>query len=254
MPERQQSGFSADSRLVKQIAPSPNFGERKGVKSPDMIVLHYTGMKTAQGALDWLCAEESQVSCHYLVLEDGDIVQLVAEDKRAWHAGKSCWHGEHDINSRSVGIEIANPGHEHGYVDFPRVQMVSVVELVGDIVKRNSIPAAGIVAHSDIAPLRKEDPGERFDWQMLHRAGLGVWVEPVALCEGAVLQSGDKGSRVLAYQQALKQLGFAIDLTGEFDASTRACTIAFQRRYRQTRIDGVGDLSTVKTLARVLDA
>lgn len=253
MPEpRQQLLSKADCRFVNDVMPSPNFGERAAGKSLDMIILHYTGMPTAQGALDWLCREEAQVSCHYFVFEDGRIVQLVGEEMRAWHAGNSCWQGEIDINSRSIGIEIANPGHEFGYADFPQMQMDEVVKLVGDIVERRKIPATNILAHSDIAPLRKEDPGERFDWKLLHDIGLGIWVEPIAIVEGEVMRLGDAGAQVEEFQKRLRRLGFKIAVNGQFDELTQACTVAFQRRFRQEQIDGVGDVSTVETLAKVL--
>jgi len=254
MPENGAlKGFEADCKLVDAVRPSPNFGDRATGRMPVIVVLHYTGMKTAEGALDWLCREEAQVSCHYFVFEDGRIVQLVAENKRAWHAGKSCWRGERDINSRSIGIEIANPGHEFGYVDFPQKQMDGVVELVGDIFRRRKIPDANILAHSDIAPLRKEDPGERFDWRQLYEAGLGVWVEPAAIVVGRDMRLGDEGEQVQQYQMSLAKLGFEISASGEFDELTVACTQAFQRRYRQEKVDGVGDVSTVDTLRRLLE-
>ncbi|MCF6321015.1 MAG: N-acetylmuramoyl-L-alanine amidase [Rhizobiaceae bacterium] len=244
--------FTADSSLVELLSPSQNYSERVAGKALNMIVLHYTGMKTAEAALAWLCDDEAQVSCHYFVFEDGRIAQLVAEEKRAWHAGKSCWQGERDINSRSIGIEISNRGHEYGYVDFPQVQMDSVIELVGDIVKRRNIPAANILAHSDVAPMRKEDPGERFDWRQLHEAGLGIWVEPAAIVAGGEMRLGDKGRQVQQFKAGLEKLGFEISPDDKFDELTAACTRAFQRRYRQERVDGVGDVSTVDTLERLI--
>jgi len=245
--------FTADSSLADGVVPSPNFGERAADKSLDMVVLHYTGMKTAEAALAQLCSENTEVSCHYFIFEDGRIVQLVAEEKRAWHAGQSCWHGERDINSRSIGIEIANRGHEYGYTDFPQTQMAAVVALVGELYKRIKIPAANILAHSDIAPMRKEDPGERFDWQRLFQAGLGIWVEPSPICAGGELVPGDEGDNVARFQAALAKLGFEISAGGEYDETTAACARAFQRRYRQEKVDGVGDISTVDTLRRLLE-
>ena len=218
-----------------------------------MVILHYTGMETADSALDWLCRVEAQVSCHYFVFEDGRIIQLVGEDKRAWHAGQSCWQGETDINSRSIGIEIANPGHQYGYVDFPGIQMDQVVRLVGDIVARHSVPAANILAHSDVAPMRKEDPGERFDWRKMHRAGLGNWVEPSPIISGPQLALGDCSKNVENFQTALGELGFELSINGEFDELTLCCTEAFQRHFRPGRVDGIADLSTIDTLNRLLD-
>ena len=244
--------FEADSGLVDFVAASTNFGERIVGKALDMVVLHYTGMKTAQGALDWLCAEEAQVSCHYFVFEDGRIAQLVAEKHRAWHAGNSYWHGECDINSRSIGIEIVNPGHEFGYVQFREAQMVAVVNLLKDIGTRRNIPKQNIVAHSDIAPTRKEDPGELFDWKRLYDAGLVHWIEPVEMGEGDILQLGEKSGAVKNYQRLLKNYGFEISASGEFDEMTAACTTAFQRRFRQGQVDGKCDASTLGTLKKLL--
>ncbi len=254
MPERPgQNKFPADSRCVGQVHPSPNYGERQAISSPDMIILHYTGMKNGEAALDWLCDRESKGSCHYFVFEDGNTVQLVTEGKRAWHAGNSCWKGERDINSHSIGIEIVNPGHEFGYVDFPSVQMRAVVRLVGDVVERNDIPAINILAHSDIAPLRKEDPGELFDWHLLYKGGFGAWVTPSPIVCGEKLMPGLRNEKVKVFQSALGKLGFEINISGEFDDLTFACTTAFQRHFRQERVDGIADISTVDTLNRLLD-
>ena len=152
--------------------PSPNFDERQLPVS--MIVLHYTGMPDAEGALDRLTSPEAKVSCHYLVDEDGSIYRLVDEGKRAWHAGKSRWRGVGDVNSASVGIEIVNPGHEFGYRPFPDEQIASVIPLVADIKARHGIGRGNVVGHSDIAPTRKEDPGELFPWAALAKRRLAL--------------------------------------------------------------------------------
>ena len=152
------SGFPPDCAGA-EVRVSPNFGPRAGVSRPDMIVLHYTGMKTGAAAEAWLCTPESQVSSHYLVHEDGRVVQMVRESDRAWHAGKSSWHGVTDVNSHSIGIEIVNPGHEFGYRGFPRRQTAAVIELCTGIIVRNGILPQRILAHSDVAPGRKIDPG-----------------------------------------------------------------------------------------------
>ncbi len=163
--------------------PSPNFGERpEGVK-PSLLILHYTGMKTSCAALERLCDPKSEVSAHYLVCEEGSIVQMVAEDKRAWHAGKSYWRGIEDVNSHSIGVEIVNKGHEFGYEEFPEVQIETVIRLCQKIMQRHDIKPENVLGHSDIAPARKQDPGELFPWQKLAEKGVGVWPEPVA--EGA---------------------------------------------------------------------
>ncbi len=154
--------------------PSPNCNPRDG-QEIDMLVLHYTGMKSGANALDRMCEAAAEVSAHYMVEEDGRIFQLVDEEMRAWHAGKSYWRGHTNINQRSIGIEIVNPGHEFGYRGFPEVQMQSVVALCKDIVKRRNIPARNVVAHSDVAPTRKQDPGELFDWKRLAGEGVGVF-------------------------------------------------------------------------------
>ena len=218
------------------------------------MVMHYTGMSDAEKACKWLCDPASEVSCHYLVDERGGIVQMVDEAKRAWHAGVSSWHGEDDINSRSIGIEIQNTGHGHGYHDFPVSQMQAVAALGKDVAKRHDIKPQNILAHSDVAPGRKVDPGEKFDWAFLHRHGLGHWVEPEALSGGSFLQEGDAGDPVLALQAMLKIYGYGIESSGTFDKRTRSMVEAFQRHFRQTRVDGIADASTVATLHRLLSA
>src|SRR5262249_6920415 len=153
--------------------PSPNFGKRAEGKPIDMLILHYTGMASAERALKWLCDPQSKVSSHYLVFEDGLVAQLVEEGERAWHAGKSFWAGETDTNSRSVGIEIANPGHQYGYRPFPDEQIDAVIELCSDVLRRHPVPPERVLAHSDVAPLRKEDPGELFPWRLFYETGIG---------------------------------------------------------------------------------
>ncbi|WP_333587351.1 N-acetylmuramoyl-L-alanine amidase, partial [Phenylobacterium sp.] len=159
-------------------APSPNHNER--TVPPDIILLHYTGMETGQGALERLRDPEAKVSSHYLVEEDGRIFSLVAEERRAWHAGVSFWKGETDINGRSIGIEIVNPGHDWGYRPFPEAQIVALIALIADIRTRWMVPDARIIGHSDVAPSRKIDPGELFPWKRLAAAGHGLWAEPPA--------------------------------------------------------------------------
>jgi N-acetylmuramoyl-L-alanine amidase len=236
-------------------SPSPNHGERAPGKPVDTIVLHYTGMPSAERALRWLRDPESGVSSHYFVFEDGRIAQLVDEDRRAWHAGKSFWAGETDINSRSIGIEIANPGHEFGYVPFPDAQIAAVIDLCRDILTRHAIPPERILAHSDIAPLRKEDPGELFPWDRLHAVGIGHWVPPVEpLVDGPALQVGDAGEAVAGLKARLAAYGYGIAAGMAFDVDTAAVVTAFQRHFRQARVDGVADFSTIATLDRLLAA
>jgi N-acetylmuramoyl-L-alanine amidase len=240
------------TNLPHSILPSPNINERSGNKPVSILILHYTGMETAEKACDWLCREESQVSCHYLVDEKGRIIQMVDETMRAWHAGVSSWHGEEDINSFSIGIEIQNPGHGLGYLEFPAVQMDAVAALAKDIVSRHAIAPRNVLAHSDVAPGRKIDPGEKFDWRFLHTKGIGHFVDPEPLGGGSFLQEGDSGDPVFALQAMLKLYGYGLEASGTFDKRTKLVVEAFQRHFRQERVDGIADASTVGTLHKLL--
>ncbi len=157
--------------------PSPNHDDRKGVK-PSLIVLHYTGMETEGQALERLTNEDSKVSAHYTIGEDGSVYVHVDEERRAWHAGHSFWQGETDINAHSIGIEIVNPGHEWGYRPFTGAQMKILIPLCREIMQRWNIEPENILAHSDVAPSRKQDPGEYFPWHELATHGIGVWPDP----------------------------------------------------------------------------
>ena len=245
------TSFQADYRGA-EVCPSPNHNERVGVDRPDILLLHYTGMPSAEGAQAGLCNPESQVSSHYIVHEDGRVVQMVPEERRAWHAGKSVWGGETDINSRSIGIEIANAGHPGGLPDFPEKQIESVIELCLQCVKRHGIVAERVLAHSDVAPIRKVDPGENFPWDRLHRAGVGHWVEPGPIGGGRFFQRGDRGQPVEALQSMLSLYGYGLEITGEFCVQTEGVVAAFQRHFRQAKVDGVADSSTIETLHRLL--
>jgi N-acetylmuramoyl-L-alanine amidase len=241
--------FAPDSSVVAEVLPSPNQGERVGGRRPDMIVLHYTGMRDAAGALAVLTAPGSEVSAHYLVEEDGRIIQLVQESRRAWHAGRSFWAGEADVNSRSIGIEIVNPGHDHGYPDFPKRQIAAVTALCRSILTRNTIAPVRVLGHSDVAPARKQDPGEKFPWRTLHDSGVGHWVKPAAIMDfGQTLRPGDRGNAVAAMQKSLADYGYGVEVNGEYDSITREVVIAFQRHFRPERIDGIFDPSTRATL------
>ena len=204
--------------------PSPNFDERKLPVS--MIVLHYTGMPDADGALARLTSPEAKVSAHYLVKEDGEVIQLVDEENRAWHAGKSYWRGITDVNSASVGIEIVNPGHEFGYRNFPDEQIASVIPLVSDIKERHGIGRGNIVGHSDVAPARKEDPGELFPWGALAKRRLALPSPTRDLMDPYWTDAG--------FLLALERFGY--DVT-----DTQKAVIAFQRRFRPDLIDGIID-------------
>jgi N-acetylmuramoyl-L-alanine amidase len=252
-----QTAFSPDSPLTDIVVPSPNFGLRKDGKRPDCIVLHYTGMPTAEGAVAWLANPDSQVSAHYVIREDGAIIQMVAEAARAWHAGKGVWQGETDINSVSIGVEICNPGHPNSdpkepYPDFPDHQLQSVFALTRNIVRRHRLNARRVLAHSDIAPRRKIDPGENFPWATLWTRGMGLYVEPSAIKSGKKLQVGDRGPDVMASKGLFAKLGFGIDDNDEFDTAFEFVIKAFQRHWRPERIDGVLDRSSLETLQRLL--
>jgi N-acetylmuramoyl-L-alanine amidase len=244
--------FPAESCVVAEVRPSPNHSERKGAQRPDMIVLHYTGMADAAEALERLCAPASEVSAHYFVFEDGRIFQLVPESRRAWHAGAASWAGETDINSCSIGIEIANPGHEFGYPEFPKRQIAAVTALCRGIQTRNTIAPGRVLAHSDVAPSRKQDPGEKFPWETLWDSGVGHWVKPTRIAEGVVLGLGDRGEAVTALQESLTQYGYGLAVNGSYDSATYDVVKAFQRHFRPQRIDGVSDESTRATLRELL--
>jgi N-acetylmuramoyl-L-alanine amidase len=231
---------------------SPNHGERAAGKPIDIVLLHYTGMISDERALKWLCDAESGVSSHYFVFEDGRIVQLVDESRRAWHAGKSFWAGETDINSRSIGIEVANPGHEFGYRPFPEPQIVSVIALCRDILARNPIPPERVLAHSDVAPQRKDDPGELFPWTTLANAGIGVAPVAETINGRETLRIGERGEAVAAWRAALARYGYGIDPGNEFDVVTNAVTKALQRHFRPSRVDGQADPETVAVLEALL--
>jgi len=241
MPQR------ADSPLAERFYPSPNHGPRL-VGPTDALILHYTGMPTGEAALDLLTTQRGGVSCHYFVWEDGRIWQLVAEDFRAWHAGKSFWAGETDLNSRSIGIEIVNPGHDGGCPPYPEAQIAAIIALCRDICGRAKIPPQRVLAHSDIAPSRKIDPGEFFPWKRLYEAGVGLWVEPSPIRRGPTLEPGALGPPVAALQQLLASHGYGVDATGVYDAATQDVVAAFQRHFRPEKVDGIADVSTVETL------
>lgn len=238
------------SPLAQRFVLSPNIEPRRGNRSVDMLLLHYTGMASAEIACRKLCDPASGVSCHYLIDERGMITQLVGEEMRAWHAGVSLWAGEADTNSRSIGIEIHNPGHWLVYEDFPEPQMASVIALCHDILSRHAIAARHVLAHSDVAPGRKIDPGERFDWRRLHEAGIGHWAAP----EPDGLSEPLDESDLRSFQTLLAQYGYGLEVTGLADDMTRKVTDAFQRHFRPGRVDGVADRSSLATLRKLVAA
>lgn len=210
--------------------PSPNHDTRGGAPI-DMLLLHYTGMKTAEGALEKLCDPAARVSAHYTVDEDGTAYAHVAEERRAWHAGVSHWAGVPNVNARSIGIEIVNPGHEYGYRAFPEAQIAAVITLCQGILGRHSIPPALVLGHSDVAPARKEDPGELFPWQRLAQAGIGLWPERIESALGP---------------EALTRYGY------DPAAPQDKVITAFQRHFRPKRLDGQWDVECAGLLAWLL--
>jgi N-acetylmuramoyl-L-alanine amidase len=242
------SEFRPDSCVVAEVKASPNHGERKSGAKIDMLVLHYTGMRDPKAALDKLCNPHSEVSAHYVVLEDGHIVQCVLEERRAWHAGQAFWAGETDINSCSIGIEIANPGHDYGYPDFPKRQVAAVTALCRSIFTRHRIPAHRVLAHSDVAPTRKQDPGEKFPWRTLQASGIGLWVAPAKIVPGQLHVLGENSPMIADAQVQLMRFGYGVPTSGYYDGATRDAIAAFQRHFRPAKVDGVLDPSTLQTL------
>lgn len=244
-----------DSALVAALHPSPNAGERRKGLAAHLVVLHYTGMVSAEKAIDWLARPESKVSAHYVIDEAGVITQMVPETKRAWHAGASHWAGESDVNSASIGIEIHNAGHDRGYPDFPLQQMQAVAALCRDIAERRRIRPEGILAHSDVSPGRKIDPGEKFDWGWLAQEGVGHWVKPAPLgAGGAHVIAEDDTAAVAEAQTLLRAYGYGVETHGVLDERTRIVTRAFQLHFRPERADGRLDRGTLDTLTRLLAA
>ncbi len=220
-----------------------------------MLILHYTGMRTGQAALARLRDGASGVSAHYLVAEDGAIARLVPEGRRAWHAGRASWRGREDINSASIGIEIVNPGHDLGYRPFPPRQMAEVAALCHAILARHPIPPRHVLAHADVAPARKRDPGELFDWRWLAREGIGLWpptTEATAGAAGPACGWGECGAAVAALQAELAGFGYGVAVDGRFGAGTAAVVRAFQRHFRPWRVDGRADDETRARLAALL--
>lgn len=223
--------------------PSPNAEPRPDGIAIDMAVLHYTGMRTRDDALRRMLDPAAKVSAHWMIDEDGTRYRLVPEERRAWHAGVARWRGEANINDRSVGIELVNPGHDWGYRPFPAAQMASLEGLLMDLVARFAIPPERILGHADVAPLRKADPGELFDWEGIAAIGLGVWSEASAPPAG--VDPGDAGQ----IQGLLRRFGYDAPRSARFDADTAAVLTAFQRHFRPGGVSGAADPETVARLA-----
>jgi N-acetylmuramoyl-L-alanine amidase len=225
--------------------PSPNHDARPQGQRVDILLLHYTDMVSVEAALARLTDADARVSAHYCMDEDGTIYRLVPEERRAWHAGVSFWAGARDINARSIGIELVNPGHSCGYRPFPEAQMVALEELARGILARHPIPPHRVLGHSDVAPARKIDPGELFDWRRLARAGIGLWPEPVSFPDPGL---ADSPTAVADVQSKLGRFGYDVAVTGVLDQPTRQALSVFQRHFRPARFDGAPDRETRQLL------
>ena len=219
-------------------APSPNFDVRPPGTPVDILLLHYTGMETGAAAIARLTDPEAKVSAHYTVDEDGTVFAHVPEECRAWHAGVSYWAGARDVNARSIGIEIVNPGHEFGYRSFPDAQIEAVIGLARGVVARHSIPPERVLGHSDVAPARKMDPGELFPWGTLALAGVGLWPQT------------RKKRLSGAFEDGLRAFGYG--LAPDVDVPPRLAVQAFQRHWRPARVDGHADEECAAILAALL--
>jgi len=234
--------------MIISDAPSPNFGPRPGGRKPELLILHYTDTRTGFDALKILQDPERQVSSHYLVDDNGQVLRLVPEEMRAWHAGKSWWAGEMDVNTWSIGIEIQNPGHQFGYVPFPDVQMKSVAELCRDIVARNKILPYHVLAHSDIAPERKQDPGELFPWAWLASQGVGLWPQPI-------LGDEEGNEAIVTDDASVKSFLTRFGYDPRVDLKT--LVTAFQRHFEPEVFDapekvGIATVNTVKLMKAIV--
>jgi N-acetylmuramoyl-L-alanine amidase len=246
--------FFPDSSVVSDVIPSANYGDRRGGRAPDMIVLHYTGMTDAEVAIRRLTVAGTEVSAHYIVREDGRIVQCVPESLRAWHAGAATWGTETDVNSCSIGVEIVNGGHDYDLPAYPLRQIAAVIALCKGIMIRRNITRDRVLGHSDVSPGRKQDPGEKFPWQLLADSGVGLYVLPSKIVAGPTLGLGAMGPEVQAVQEALASYGYTIPASGQYDGTTRDVVAAFQRHFRPARVDGIADPSTIATLRDLLHA
>lgn len=230
-------------------APSPNQNDRQ--RPVSMLVLHYTGMENGQAALNRMCDAEAQVSAHYMIEEDGRVFRLVEEDKRAWHAGVSEWNGITDVNSASIGIEIVNGGHDYGLPDFPDVQINALIPLCKRIIAAHMIAPRNIIGHSDIAPERKNDPGEKFPWSGLAAAGIGLWPGEGNDDRRILFEEGDRDRGVTLIQRGLAGLGYGVALDGVMTDRTISVVRAFQRRFRTDKVDGIVDMETLDLVGRL---
>ncbi len=251
--------------------PSPNFDERGG-RAIELLILHYTGMPSGEIAIRRLSDPQpragdyafpwerpddpdkilGRTSAHYVVEEDGTILRLVPEEKRAWHAGLGAWAGGADLNARSIGIEIVNGGHDFGLPDYPYEQIEAVTDLVSDIVKRHRLKLHQVVGHSDVAPLRKADPGEKFPWRHLAFHRLALWpADDFQIADVEALERGDRGPEISALQKTMNEIGYVLDVDGIFGPATEAAIKAIQRRFRTAQIDGIADGETLAIISDI---
>ena len=235
--------------LAVRDLPSPNQDDRPAGAPIDTLILHYTGMQTAQAAIDRLRDPAARVSSHYVVDEDGTVLRLVPEVRRAFHAGVSHWRGKTELNGCSIGIEIVNPGHEWGYRDFPVLQLAAVCDLCLAILSRHAIPARNIVAHSDVAPDRKEDPGEKFGWEDLARNGVGLW--PIGVRDLGIGAPVRDALGLRGVRAALGHIGYHVAPEGALDPALSTVLRAFQRHWRPEAVTGQADEGTVARLEAV---
>ena len=233
-----------NSRIVE--LPSPNQDDRPKGGPIDILILHYTGMRTAGEALARLCDPVARVSAHYTIDRDGTVYAHVPEERRAWHAGISYWRGDHNVNARSIGIELVNPGHEFGYIPFAEPQIAALIELAHGILKRHPIPPARVLGHSDVAPKRKEDPGELFPWKSLAEFGIGLW--PAIRAEaGIAFPRTEEG-----FASALSRFGYGVP--PDVDWPLVDVVRAFQRHFRPSCINGIADAECADILDALLHA
>ena len=237
---------------------SPNCDERlppEGHDKPviDTIILHYTGMESAEAALERMCDPDAEVSAHYMIDEQGKVFELVAPEKRAWHAGVSFWQGRNGLNHTSIGIELVNPGHDLGYLGFPEAQIESLLALLRSLRDKFDIPANRYLGHSDVAPGRKVDPGEKFPWQRLSEEGFGVW--PTSRCDATLTnkktilaKKGMMGSEIASLNKLLVLAGYSVPVNEEFSQMTADALAAFQRHWHQEGVHGYLDESTLVVL------
>lgn len=238
--------------------PSPNWNERpcepkSGKAVIDTVILHYTGMQTGQEALERLCSADAEVSAHYLIEENGDIYLLVDPERRAWHAGVSAWQGRHNMNDTSIGIELVNPGHEHGYRAFPECQVERLEALLGYLKARFDIPTNRFVGHSDVSPDRKQDPGELFPWRRLADQGFGVWANCTTKDATIIAKEAMVSAECPALNVLLATIGYSVPQGEIFSRGTFMALSAFQRHWRPSNVDGQLDSETKAVLLEIAE-